>query len=302
MEETESLEALVAASEHVQLGHLAESYPVLHITHPSAEAKLALHGAHLISWTPEGEKPVIYTSPAAVFQNGKAIRGGIPLCWPWFNAHPTDPEKPSHGVARTNVWQLDSIKETEEKVSLIFSLPDSKSLQELVGHPFKLILKLDIGKELRVHMMTENTGPEPIWIGGAIHSYFSVSNAHEVSLEGLDSIEFIDTTGEETIQTQNGAVTISGEVDSIYVETSDTVVLKDPKWNRQINIGKSGSATTVIWNPGPENAQKLSDLPDDGYLDFVCVEAANARRDIYSLDPGQLHCLVQTVSVSPLEA
>ncbi len=198
---------------------IAPGYPALAIETPACRATIALHGAHLISWRPAGSThPVIYTSPQAIYREGKAIRGGIPLCWPWFGAHPSSPDKhPSHGVARNRFWQLKSAVLENGEFSLTLSLPPDEVTSEHVPFPFHLEARFRLGRQLQLDLITTNLSSRPVSIGGALHSYFQVSDIEKISLRGLSGTRFIDTTRtpEITDTQQDENLTIQGEIDRI---------------------------------------------------------------------------------------
>lgn len=275
-----------------------EKYPVLEIDNPHCTGKVALHGAHLFQWTPRGEKSVIYTSPEAIYKEGKAIRGGVPLCWPWFNAHPTDTSLPSHGIARNRFWELDSVTETEAETIIQLSLSPSDATREIWDQPFHAIAEVRLGKEAHISLTTHNLGAETLTVGGALHTYLTVSHISEVKVSGLDGTTYIDTVGEEAEKIQGGDLTISEEVDRIYQDTEKEIMLHDEGWNRSISVKRTGSKSAVIWNPWIDKAQALSDLPDAAYQDFLCIEAANARQDVSLLNKGESHTLATTLKVS----
>lgn len=285
----------------VSLDESIAGYPFLRIRHAKASASIALHGAHLTDWTPAGEKPVIYTSPTAIYKEGRAIRGGVPICWPWFNAHPEDPTLPSHGVARNAFWDLIDASEAEEGVILTLSLPRTEALIGSFPPAFELTLTMRIGAKLTLTLLTKNSSDDTFRVGGALHTYFAISHLGKVQLNGLEGVTYIDTVGTEALKVQNGPITFTEETDRIFIETSDAVILQDSGWNRSVKVEKSGSASTVIWNPAAEKATALPDLPDHGYKDFVCIEAANARKDIYTLESGQSTSLEQRITVAPLQ-
>jgi len=289
---------LIAAAPSLSVDTSQADYPFIRIHHEKASATVALHGAHVTEWTPNGERPVIYTSPTAIYREGKAIRGGVPICWPWFNAHPSDSKLPSHGVARNTFWTLSNASEDENGVTLSFALPRTDTLITHFSPEFDLKFTIKIGKELTMTLLTENTSQESFQVGGALHTYFSISDISAITLTGLENTTYIDTVGQETLRKQTGPITFSGETDRIYIETCEAVTIKDPNWNRSILVKKSGSSSTVVWNPAAEKSTALADLPNDGYTDFVCIEAANARRDVTLLESGQLTTLEQRISVS----
>ena len=248
---------------------------------------MALHGAHVMSWAPEGEEEVLYLSSDAIYREGKAIRGGIPICWPWFNAHPTDADAPSHGIARTRFWELIAADEDGDGVTLRFAMEDGIWKAEVTIHA---------GLELEVSLETLNATEIPIVVSGALHSYFSVSDIANVRVVNLDGADFLDITDLPTMRKQKGAVTFQRELDSIY-ESSSNLLLVDDDSGRTILIEKGGSPSTVVWNPWSEKSAAMADMPDDGYRKFCCIEAAIANDKAVIIMPGSSHVLSTRISV-----
>lgn len=274
-------------SDHIWTEILEPNYPVIHLANSHGSAEITLNGAHLISYTPTRQSPVIFTSKKAIFQEGKAIRGGIPICWPWFSAHPSDKTLPSHGYARNQFWKITASDHTSELTSITF---------ELIQNGLKAVAEISLGESLSVSLTTTNLSEKSQTIGGALHSYFNVSDIEKISISGLEDITYIDTLT-ETKETQNGDILIREETDRIYVNTSQTVSIYDPTWNRTIFIDKIGSQSTVIWNPWIEKSHGMADLDDQEYRSFVCVEAANARADVHHLAPNESHTLSTHITV-----
>lgn len=269
----------------------SETYPVLEIEHPMCRAKIALHGAHLMEWTPAGQQPVIYVSPTAVLREGKAIRGGIPVCWPWFSAHPSDSTKPAHGLARNRFWQLLEAGSDDAGVRLVFTLPCSDEIRTIWNHAFDLRLEMHLGEQLEIRLITRNTGATAFPVAGALHSYFAVGDVRQVKIAGLAGAEFFDTTVTPWQQhLQQGDVTVSGEIDAIYA-SSNELTLFDSVLKRRIVIRKTGSATTVVWNPDVQKASAMNDLPAADVPKFLCIEAANSNQAAVTLAPGESHTL-----------
>ena len=266
---------------------IVPGYPVFYIDHPTCTARIALHGAHVMSWKPLDEEEVLYFSPDAVFREGKAIRGGIPVCWPWFNAHPTNPEMPSHGIARTRFWEMVEASESVGGVILKFEMSEG------IWHAS---LTVKAGAELEVNLETQNPNEIPIVVSGALHSYFAISDIEQVRVVNLEGADYLDTVGTPTQRTQKGAVGFSGEVDSIY-DSSSSVLLVDDLSGRTILIEKSGSPSTVVWNPWAEKSAAMGDMPDEGYRKFCCVEAAIANDKAVIVLPGESHVLSTRISV-----
>lgn len=274
-------------SDSIRLSENSPSYPIYEINHPTCVARVALHGAQVMSWRPVDEDEVLYLSPNAVLREGKAIRGGLPICWPWFNAHPTNPEMPSHGIARTRFWNFISASESDEGVVLNF---------EMAEGIWNAALTIKLGEALEVILETRNPNEIPIVVSGALHPYFAVSDIEQVKIVNLDGADYLDTTGEPTRRKQKGPLTFKGEVDSIY-DSSNSILLVDDVSGRTLLIEKSGSPSTVVWNPWAEKSAALSDLPDDGYRKFCCIETAIANDKAVIVMPESCYVLSTRISI-----
>ena len=292
-----NIETQLSDLDSVNLDTSISDYPVFVVTNRGCTAKIALHGAHLFDWTPEGQAPVIYNSPDAIYKEGKAIRGGVPICWPWFNAHPTDPSLPSHGIARNRFWEFVSAEESLDDTTLTFRLISSDDTKAIWPYDFEVTAQFSLGKKVVVTLKTTNTGQEQIAVGGALHTYLSVGSIHSTSVGGLGGKPYLDTVGDHIERIQNGGITFKGEVDRIYQDTSNTIKVLDENKRRILIIDRTGSNTAVVWNPWTEKAAGLGDLPNEAYQDFVCVEAANALNDVRILAPGAQHSLSTTIQV-----
>jgi glucose-6-phosphate 1-epimerase len=287
---------MIALPACVRLTFPVENYPVLEIDHSSCKARVALHGAHVMEWQPIGHGPVLYCSPTAVLREGKAIRGGIPVCWPWFNAHPTDSSKPAHGVARSRFWELTDCRDEGASVELRFELKADDATRAIWDHEFLATVEVRLGAELHVSLTSHNLGSEPFQETGALHTYLSVAEISHVEATGLEGASYLETAGgRRESAVQDGPVRIEGEVDRIY-SSANTVAVRDG--TRTIFVHKHGSASTVVWNPGSEKAAKLGDMPADDYRRFLCVEAANAPGAEVTVAPGQHHVLRTRIAVS----
>ncbi len=270
-----------------QLEDLVPGYPVLTIKHPKCNGQIALHGAHVMSWCPEGAEEVLYLSPDAVYRQGKAIRGGIPLCWPWFNAHPTDSDLPSHGLVRNQFWELESTDVTDDGVVAKLRRDNGQ---------WSALAIITIGSSLDVTLQSTNRAGDPLLVSGALHSYFSVGDVREVAIKGLEGTDYLDTVGDHTVRYQDGVIRIDQEVDRYY-DSSGSVRLEDPLKKRTILIEKKASPSTVVWNPWIEKAEALSDLPNEHYLNFVCIEAAITNDRAVSVGKGETHSFSTRISV-----
>lgn len=271
-------------------------YPILVINHAAATGRIALNGAHVMEWTPAGEKPVIYMSPLAMLAPGKAIRGGIPVCWPWFGGHPSDSSKQAHGFARNVMWAVGEVTEDLAGVTLKFLLCDDDASRALWPHSFKLCLEVNMGATFSVALHVKNTGDAEWTMSGALHTYLCVEDVTETSVVGLDGTSFVEIRLSPELVAQSGPVIFDQEIDRNY-QSSETLRLVDKKGARTIVVEKSGSHSTIVWNPWIEKSKKLGDLPNDAYPHFVCIEAANASPDIVTVAPGKVHVLAQRLQV-----
>lgn len=290
----------VRAMETLRLTTPIAGYDVFEIRHPLCSARIARHGAHVMEWAPAGATPVLYHSPAAIVSEGKAIRGGIPVCWPWFNAHPSDPGKPSHGFVRNRFWNFEGSDESDQGVTLKFSLEDDAATLELWPYRFQFGLEVRCGRVLEVHLTTRNRSDEAIAVSGALHTYLAVGDVNRVSVEGVEGREFTETVGGRFECPPSGEpLRFSGETDRIY-HHGGAVTLLDPSVGRRVVVEKEGSPSTVIWNPGSEKGAAIGDLPADGFKRFVCVEAAIANERRAIVPPDGDHLLSTWISVTPL--
>lgn len=273
---------------------IAPGYPVLEIQHPAAMARIALHGAHVMDWAPAGEEPVLYMSPDAVIELGKPIRGGIPICWPWFGLHATDAAKPPHGFVRTEMWKVEEVMSSGERVEVVLGLVSSDATRTMWPHDFALRLRVSVGEQLEVSLTARNLGDAPWSMTGALHSYFTVGDVTQAIIRGLHGTQFVESRLSPEKRPQRGAVKIDQEVDRIYLSDA-AVEVADPVKGRTIIIEKSGSLSTVVWNPWIEKSKRLADLPDDAYPQFLCIETTNAGEDTVTIPAGGEHQLLTRV-------
>jgi glucose-6-phosphate 1-epimerase len=280
----------------ILLTHPVANYPIYQIEHPQFRARVALHGAQIMEWQPAGKRPVLYLSPKAVLRAGKAIRGGVPICWPWFGDHESNHELPAHGFARSRFWTLEEATEHAQGVRLTFTLSDDEETRKLWNHAFALRLQMHIGSELSLSLTMKNTGDEECKITAALHSYLSVGDISQATVKGLEGHAYLDRVGEPTERRQEGDVTFDREVDRDY-RTSEAVELQDASLARHILVQGTGNKCSVVWNPWIEKAARLSDLPDEDYQRFLCIETANTWTDEIILPPGASHTLATKITL-----
>lgn len=268
----------------------------LHIDTPLATATIYLQGAHLIAWQPAGFEPALLLSHKSDFAPGKPIRGGIPVVFPWFA---TDRKKdridghpgPSHGFARIQDWSLDKAQRTKDGVMLSFSQGPTAMSRSMGYDNFLLTLEFQIGHELKVAMTVSNLGDKPLIFEQALHTYYKITDIHEVSVIGLEPTSYIDKLDDFKVKAATGQpIRFSTATDTIYNKTEATCVIDDKPGGRRITVQKAGSHSTIVWNP-------FAEMPDLGAWDwheYVAVETGNVGDDAITLAPGtkstmQLH-------------
>ena len=263
--------------------------PVLRISTPHASARIAMQGAQVLEWQPAGHTPVLWLSHAATYQQGRGVRGGIPVCWPWFGAG--EGTLPAHGFVRTRMWQLRETSWKGEQLFVRLGIHDDAETRAIWDHAFDLELRVTISRTLRLQLVTRNKGDRPFTITEALHTYFRVGDIQRTHIDGLDGAEYLDKTNGFSRHRQHGAIEIHGETDRIYIDTQASCVIHDPGHDRRILIDKSGSHSTVIWNPWVEKARGFADMKPEEYREMVCVETCNAADDSITVEPGDQYVL-----------
>jgi glucose-6-phosphate 1-epimerase len=269
------------------------------ISTPAAEADLYLQGAHLAHWTPRGQRPVLFISPKSLFAAGKAIRGGVPIIFPWFGSRSDGKPGPAHGFARTSEWTMESASQREDaRVEITLALSPNDATRNFFDTAFRLRFRVIVGSELEMELETSNEGKTPFTFEEALHTYLAVGDVHQASVCGLENTVFIDKTdGFKRKQQDSEFVRIAKETDQVHLSTQATCAVWDPVWNRRIVIEKSGSDSTVIWNPWIDRSKGMSDMEADGWKRMLCVETANAADNAVLLPPGASHKLVANIRV-----
>lgn len=297
----ESLNKKFAIAGHLQFIEVDGGLVFAEISNAHATSSIALQGAHIATFQPNGEEPVIWLSKLAKFLPGKSIRGGVPVCWPWFGPHATDSKLPGHGYARTVMWDVLETKALPDGSTFLrFGLVENDTTRAQWPHASTVQLEATIGKALRVELVTKNTGSASFQLGEALHTYFHISDVGNMTIRGLEGCEYIDKVGETTRRTQQGGIVIESEVDRVYVNTTADCVIEDKGLKRAIRISKQGSKSAVVWNPWTEKADKMGDFGKDGHRGMVCVESGNAFDNIITVQAGETHRLVAVYSTEKL--
>ncbi|MEO1402570.1 MAG: D-hexose-6-phosphate mutarotase [Cyanobacteria bacterium J06635_1] len=274
-------------------------FPVIAIENSKATALISIYAGQVLSFQPVGESAdLMFVSENAYYKTGKATKGGIPICWPWFGPDPEGLGRPSHGFVRNRMWQMQGTEITsagDTKVTLAVTTSDET--REIWPYDFALTLEITVGAKLTVALITQNKGDEVVSITQALHTYFTIGDINQVKVLGLEDTTYLDKVDDGAQKDQVGAVTVSAEVDRIYTLVPSELVIDDPTLGRHIRITTEGSQTTIVWNPWAEISTKMADLADDDYKSFICLETANAADEVIKISPGSEYRLQATYMI-----
>ena len=293
----ESMLATLSRSSGIRLVNSTELYPSLHqdgdaglplllIENKLGRAVLALQGAHLIAFQPAGKDELLWLSPKAVLQAGKTIRGGIPLCTPWFGPGPAGSS--AHGFARTTVWSLVAANARDDgSSSVALELSSDDQLHPAWPHAFRFHLEVIVGSQLELRFSAENRSSTAAPFAFAFHSYFAVPDVSEASVSGLDGMRYIDKLDRGECKLQHGEVTIAAATDRIYLDVPATQILRHAAGNVTI---ESDARCAVVWNAGT-NDVNIADIGQGNHAGYLCVERADvAERAVTLQAGGQYRC------------
>ena len=271
----------------------------LALSAPEGEAIVTLQGGHVTHFQPRGERPVLWVSAESRFEPGKPIRGGVPICFPWFGPKAGAPEAPLHGFARILSWTIRTVTpEADGSLRAVLELSAEAAARGGFPRELSLSLAVTVGRSLRMELTARNVDSAAVAFEEALHSYFAVSDVRQARVRGLEGVPYVDKTA--GMARQPGAsepIAIAAETDRVYLRTTGTVTIEDPGWKRRIVVAKSGSSTTVVWNPWIAKAKAMPDFGDDEWSGMVCVETANAMDDAVTLAPGASHVMTATLEV-----
>ena len=284
--------------QHLRFGEF-QGLPALLINTPFSHAAVSLFGGHIVSFVPTGFDDLLWLSPTTK-RPPDAIRGGVPICWPYFAKQGQPDDAPQHGLVRRRQWRLTHAEETEDgEIVLALSAPEVDSV------PMTLMHTMRIGRALEHALTTINLSEDTVRFTQALHTYFKVGDAMKVSVSGLNGLTYKDKFDDFNVHTQSGDWHLNdprdpGRSDRIYMNTGHRFELTDPALARKIILETKNSRTLVAWNPGADEVKNFSDIPHDAWRDYVCLEAANCDPEVIELGPEDSHVLQQTISVVPL--
>jgi D-hexose-6-phosphate mutarotase len=269
-----------------------------HIKNRYGCAEISLYGGQVTHFQLADDEPILWMSHLSKFIPGKAIRGGVPICWPWFGPHANDPSLPQHGIARISNWSLvDTCLLGDEQVKVVLRCDQEKIDQLPQWKDVELELSITLGKTLKLELCTRNRRQEAVVIGGALHTYFKVDDIDHVIVQGLESTHYLDKLDQYKRKFQEKSVVFVGETDREYLDTHSDCFLIDNVKSRTLKVSKEGGSTTVLWNPWRINSKKMADFSDDGFKHMVCIEAAITAHDLKAILPGESHVLSQTIAL-----
>lgn len=266
----------------------------------AAQLDICQQGAQILSYFPDIEQPpLIWLSDCAEYEQGQGVRGGVPVCWPWFGAIEYNPaavqnmttaDAPFHGLARTVDWQLLDSSISSDAVRLTLQLDASQGLADW-PHAAMLQLQIELGERLTIGLQNHNLGSEPLAISQALHTYFAVSDIHKVEVQGLEGCSYHETLEGWQLREQAGALSFTGETDRVYLHVPEHLQIVDAGWQRRIHLRTQGSHSAIVWNPWIEKAQTLSGFASDAWQQMLCIENANVLDDHLMLAAGARHSL-----------
>ena len=281
-------------SKRVKFSRGPEGFVWIDIQNEFGSARLTLHGAHVTQFIPAGGEDVLWVSEKSMFEPEKAIRGGIPVCWPWFGKHKTSPELPTHGYARLCEWEVASVSSCPEGDGVELHLAPEKVPAKWQPLPVELTFQAAVEKDgvLRLVLSMLNCGEQPVAISSAMHTYFAVDAIENVAIDGLEDVRFVDTLVNRE-GCESGPVRINGETDRVYLDCENDITLRDG--SHYTEILREGSRSAVVWNPWIDKSRRLPDFGDEEYHRMVCVETTNALEDTRILEPDGFHVLATAI-------
>jgi glucose-6-phosphate 1-epimerase len=263
-------------------------FPLIKVSNEYAEATISVYAGQVLSFKPVGQtEDAMFLSGQAYYQPGKAIKGGAPICWPWFGPDPENKGRASHGFVRDRLWQIRDVVSTQAGATQVtMGLVDTPETRAIWNYSFDIAIVITVAQVLTIKLVTHNTGTEAFAITQALHTYFKIGAINQVQVLGLENKTYLDKVDHGQEKTQSGAITFAGECDRIYLDVPATLTIVDQALNRQIIVTAANSKTAIVWNPWAEIAAKMADLGDRDYENFVCVETANAANEIINIPAG----------------
>ncbi|NJO97704.1 MAG: D-hexose-6-phosphate mutarotase [Pleurocapsa sp. CRU_1_2] len=295
----EQLNANYGIADKVKFVEGQGNFPLIKINNEHAEATISVYAGQVLSFKPVGQvEDLMFLSSQAYYQTGKAIKGGTPICWPWFGPDPEGKGRASHGFVRDRLWQVRDVVSTQDGATQVtMGLVDTSETRAIWNYSFDFSVMITVGKVLKITLVTRNTGSESFAITQALHTYFKIGDINQVTVLGLENKAYIDKVDRGQQKNQSGAITFSGECDRIYLDVPAQLAINDRALNRQITVTATNSKTAIVWNPGADISAKMADLGDRDYENFVCVETANAADEVITVPAGEQYQIAAQYAV-----
>ena len=265
----------------------------------TCEASVVDRGAHLLTWAPTDQQPVVWVSARPDIAPEASVHSGVPVIFPWFGSGATGDMTPSHGFARTATWKQMGIAEGPTARVAVYQLDQSMATSPLFPAAYRAMYAISAGPVLDLALTVDNTGEQEFTYEEALHTYLHVGDVRQVRVEGLDGATYIDKIDGASQHTQAGDITFTGETDRVY-RSAAAVRVVDPVLGRVIHVRKISSASTIVWNPWDAKAATLNDITADDWTSFVCIEGGNVGADAITLQPGESHTMRYRVRVESL--
>lgn len=295
----EQLNADFGIVDKVQIVAGQGDFPVIKVNNEHAKATISVYGGQVISFQPADQtEDIMFLSSKAYYQEGKAIKGGTPICWPWFGPDPEAKGRSNHGFVRNRMWNLREVTSTQSGATkIILRLTDTNETRAIWNFAFDFAIAITVGKSLTIEIITRNTGDKTFSITQALHTYFKVGDINQVQVLGLAGNNYIDKVDSGNQKNQSGDISFSKECDRIYLDVEPEITIDDSALSRKIKVTSTNSKTAIVWNPWSTISANMADLEDNDYQNFVCVETANAANEVIEVAAGSEYKLAANYTI-----
>ncbi len=295
-----SLPTFIKNHPHINMTEDEHGLQYIEVKNEFGEGTVALQGAHVMRFKPHYEKnPVLWLSDYARYTPGRSIRGGVPICWPWFGAHPTDSTLCPHGFARVIPWKIVDVDTVYNGATrILLEMEQTPEAKRQLSYPYELTLNITIGRRLKLELATTNLATHPFSVGEAFHTYLAVSDVEQIKVTGVQERLYTDKLREYERGVENSFLSFRGEFDRIYMDHTADCFIHDAGYDRLIRVQKSGSSNTVVWTPWADKAHAMEDMGDgDEWREMICVETTNSLENTVIINPGRTHVMTVEYTV-----
>lgn len=267
------------------------------LRHRGQTLVIAEQGAQVLEYGRDGAPPILWLSEQAAYRIGHGVRGGVPVCWPWFGALERNPDSvtqqyslhtpPAHGLVRQQPWQLSEQHLHAKQAQLVFRLADQADRQHLP--PVTPTLTITLSDALSLSLGNHNHGDRPVTVSQALHTYLAVADSRQITVQGLAHTPYVDALADWQTRQDSDALQFDQETDRLYLQLPSQLQVEDPLWQRQIQLTCRGSHSSVVWNPWVDKSLQLSQFAPDAWQRMLCIETARVLDNVLTLDPGEYH-------------